>query len=187
MKAVKYVHGCLLNNSSTALFNGLDLNQHDTAHGESLANRPASITFLRLRLGKIERTLKVLPGCADILFGGAVMLATRVLLVDGDEVVRVTLAGLLEQSCFAITSAANAPDSLKLIGAKESYDLLLTDLYMPESELGSGDALTVVSAMRHTNPGSVTPLLSAFPEMTAAPAAFLQQTDEILVKPVEVT
>lgn len=27
--------------------------------------------FMRLPVDKIERTLKVLPGCADILFGGA--------------------------------------------------------------------------------------------------------------------
>jgi hypothetical protein len=39
------------------------------------------------------------------------MLATRVLLVEDDEVVGVTLAGLPEQPGFAITSAANAPDS----------------------------------------------------------------------------
>src|ERR1700722_9622982 len=37
-------------------------------------NKHASITFMRLPVGKIERTLKVLPGCADILFGGTVML-----------------------------------------------------------------------------------------------------------------
>jgi CheY-like chemotaxis protein len=111
------------------------------------------------------------------------MLATRVLLVDDDEVVRMTLTGLLEQSGFAITSAANVPEALRLICGKESYDVLLSDLHMP----GAGDGLTVVSAMRHANPGAVTLLLSAFPEMTAAAAAILQQTDEILVKPVNVT
>ena len=111
------------------------------------------------------------------------MLATRVLLVDDDEVVRLSLTELLEQSGFAITCAANVPDALRLICGKESYDVLLSDLHMP----GAGDGLTVVSAMRHANPGAVTLLLSAFPEMTAAAAAILQQADEILVKPVNVT
>jgi CheY-like chemotaxis protein len=131
----------------------------------------------------MKGTLKVLSDCADTWFGGKTMLATRVLLVDDDEVVRMTLTGLLEQSGFAITSAANVPDALRLICGKESYDVLLSDLHMP----GAGDGLTVVSAMRHANPGAVTLLLSAFPEMTAAAAAILQQTDEILVKPVNVT
>jgi CheY-like chemotaxis protein len=111
------------------------------------------------------------------------MAATRVLLVDDDEIVRMTLTGVLEQSGFAMTTASNVPEALRLITGTESYDVLLSDLHMP----GAGDGLTVISAMRHANPGAVTMLLTAFPEMTAAAAAILQQTDEILVKPVNVT
>jgi YesN/AraC family two-component response regulator len=59
----------------------------------------------------------------------------------------------------------------------------LTDLHMP----GAGDGLTVVSAMRHANPMAVTLIVSAFPEMDAAAQAILQQADEILVKPMDVT
>jgi CheY-like chemotaxis protein len=108
------------------------------------------------------------------------MLATRVLLVDDDEVVRMALIGVLEQAGFAISSAANVPEALKLISGEESYDVLVSDLHMP----GVGDGLTVVSAMRHANPRAVTLLLTSFPEMTAAAAAILQQTDEVLGKPV---
>src|ERR1700761_450600 len=106
----------------------------------------------------------------------------RVLLVDDDEIVRMALTGALEQSGFVVTTAAGVPEALKLISGPESYDVLLSDLHMP----GAGDGLTVVSAMRHANPKAVTLLLSAFPEMTAAVAAILQQADEILVKPIEV-
>jgi CheY-like chemotaxis protein len=111
------------------------------------------------------------------------MSANRVLLVDDDEVVRMALTGMLEQSGFTITTAANVPEALRLITGDESYDVLLTDLHMP----GAGDGLTVISAMRHANPRAVTLLLSAFPEMTAAAAGILQQTDEILLKPVDAT
>ena len=109
------------------------------------------------------------------------MADTRVLLVDDDEVVRVSLSYVLEQSGFTVTSAANVPEALKYISS-ESYDVLLSDLHMP----GAGDGLTVVSAMRHANPMAVTLLLSAFPEMDAAAQAILHQADEILVKPMEV-
>jgi CheY-like chemotaxis protein len=111
------------------------------------------------------------------------MTETRILLVDDDVVVRMALTGLLEQSGFAVTTAANVPEALKLITGSETYDVLLSDLHMP----GAGDGLTVVSAMRHANPQAVTFLLSAFPEMAAAVAAILQQADEILVKPIEIT
>ena len=109
------------------------------------------------------------------------MADTRVLLVDDDEVVRMSLSFVLEQSGFTVTSAANVPEALKYISS-ESYDVLLSDLHMP----GAGDGLTVVSAMRHANPMAVTLLLSAFPEMNAAAQAILHQADEILVKPMDV-
>jgi CheY-like chemotaxis protein len=110
------------------------------------------------------------------------MRLTKVLLVDDDEVVRLTLGALMQEQGYDITSAANVSDALKLISS-DSYDVLLTDLHMP----GAGDGLTVVSAMRHSNPKAVTMLLSAFPEMDAAAHAILMQTDQILVKPMEVT
>src|ERR1700726_3813575 len=110
------------------------------------------------------------------------MAIAKVLLVDDDENVRLGLGELLESKGFAITTAASVPEALKLI-ISETYDVLLSDLHMP----GAGDGLTVVSAMRHANPKAVTLLLSAFPEMTAAAAAILQQADEILVKPIDLS
>ncbi len=72
-------------------------------------------------------------------------------------------------------------EALKLIGS-ESFDVLVSDLHMPHG----GDGLTVVSAMRHSHPKAVTLIFSAHPEMKAAAAAILAQTDDILVKPAEV-
>jgi CheY-like chemotaxis protein len=110
------------------------------------------------------------------------MSTNKVLLVDDDEVVRTALGGVLEQSGFSVTCAANVVDALRHI-TSEPYDALLSDLHMP----GAGDGLTVISAMRHVNPSAVTLLLSAFPHLEAAAQAILFQADEILVKPMEVT
>jgi CheY-like chemotaxis protein len=109
------------------------------------------------------------------------MLSATILLVDDDEVLRHTLAVILRQHGYEVTTAASVPEALKLITAG-SYDVLLSDLHMP----GKGDGLTVVSAMRHANPKAVTILLSAFPEMDAAAQAILLQTDQILVKPMNI-
>src|ERR1700760_4168443 len=106
----------------------------------------------------------------------------RVLLVDDDEIVRMALTGALEQSGFVVTCAAGVPEALKLISGSEPFDVLLSDLHMP----GPGDGLTVVSAMRHANPKAATMLLSAFPQMNAATQPLLFQTDEILVKPMDI-
>src|SRR3984885_15885872 len=104
-----------------------------------------------------------------------------ILLVDEDEALRQTLAAVLEENGYEVTPAGRGSEALKLITAG-SYDVLLSDLHMP----GRGDGLTVVSAMRHANPKSVTILLSAFPEMDAAAQAILLQADQILVKPMNI-
>src|SRR6202789_3947380 len=109
------------------------------------------------------------------------MASATILLVDDDEVLRSTLAVILRQHGYEVTTAASVSEALKLITAR-SYDVLLSDLHMP----GRGDGLTVVSAMRHSNPQAITILLSAFPEMDAAAQAILLQTDQILVKSMNV-
>jgi DNA-binding response OmpR family regulator len=110
------------------------------------------------------------------------MAATTILLVDDDEIIRSALSDLLNHKGFKITAAASVVEALKLINS-ERYDVLLTDLHMP----GAGDGLTVVSAMRHVSPTTVTLLLTSFPEMDAAANAIRSQTDDILFKPMEIS
>lgn len=110
------------------------------------------------------------------------MKPTRILLVDDDDLILMTLKDVMEYEGFEVTVAVNVPDALKLISSN-IYDVLLSDLHMPDA----GDGLTVVSAMRHANPKAVTMLLTSFPEMDAASHAILLQTDQILVKPMNVT
>ncbi|NYF52050.1 response regulator [Tunturiibacter gelidoferens] len=110
------------------------------------------------------------------------MAPAKLLLVDDDETIRLTLGIILRKHGFKVTVAATVTEALKHISS-EAFDVLLSDLHMP----GAGDGLTVVSAMRHANPKAVTILLSSFPHMDAAAQAILLQTDEILVKPMDVT
>jgi DNA-binding response OmpR family regulator len=105
----------------------------------------------------------------------------KVLIVDDDELIRESLTQILESEDFGVATAASVKDALKLI-ASQVFDVLLSDLHMP----GAGDGLTVVSAMRHSNPAAVTIIFSGFPEMKEAAAAILLQADEILVKPFAV-
>jgi ActR/RegA family two-component response regulator len=109
------------------------------------------------------------------------MVPEKLLLVDDDETIRYTLGVILRKHGFHVTVASTVTEALKYISS-EVFDVLLSDLHMP----GAGDGLTVVSAMRHANPKAVTILLSSFPHMDAAAQAILLQTDEILVKPMDV-
>jgi CheY-like chemotaxis protein len=64
----------------------------------------------------------------------------KILLVDDDELVRLTLCKILERYGFDTGTAASVPEALKLISS-ETYDVLLSDLHMP----GAGDCLTDVA------------------------------------------
>jgi CheY-like chemotaxis protein len=110
------------------------------------------------------------------------MAIARILVVDDDEMVRVTLSDILQLNDFDVTTASTVSEALSEITAHQ-FDALLSDLHMP----GAGDGLTVVSAMRHANPKAITMLLSSYPAMGAAASAIVLQADEILVKPADVT
>jgi len=103
----------------------------------------------------------------------------RILLVDDSEEMLEILSLVLEHKGFEVASAASVNDGLKLIAA-ERFDVLLSDLHMPDP----GDGLTVVSAMRHSNPQAVTFILSGYPQMENAAKAILMQADEVLAKPI---
>src|SRR5579863_4827761 len=105
----------------------------------------------------------------------------RVLLVDDDEAVRTMMNATLERKGFDVVNAASVSEALRCI-ATESFDVLITDLHMPNP----GDGFTVVTAMRHSQPNALTLLVSGYPDIQNAMAAILLQADEILVKPFAV-
>jgi DNA-binding response OmpR family regulator len=105
----------------------------------------------------------------------------RVLLVDDDGAVREMMDQALTRKGFGVVTASSVPEALRLI-ADETFDVLITDLHMPEA----GDGFTVVSAMRHSQPHALTMLVSGYPDVESAMAAILLEADEVLVKPFEV-
>jgi DNA-binding response OmpR family regulator len=105
----------------------------------------------------------------------------RILIVDDNEPLRVSLAAALELNKFTVTIAAAVSGALHLIDT-QPFDVLLCDLHMP----GAGDGFTVVSAMRHKNPEAVTLVFTGYPALKEAMTAILLQADEVLVKPMAI-
>jgi CheY-like chemotaxis protein len=106
----------------------------------------------------------------------------RVLLVDDKAAIRMSLGAVLTYNGFEVETAASVQEALKLIGSL-SFDVLVSDLHMPHA----GDGLTLVTATRHSNPKAVTIIFSGYPEMREAARAIVQQTDAVLLKPMEPT
>jgi DNA-binding response OmpR family regulator len=107
--------------------------------------------------------------------------AARVLLVDDDGAVRAMMRQGLERKGFDVVAVAGVTEALASI-TTESFDVLITDLHMPNP----GDGFTVVSAMRHSQPNALTLLVSGYPDVQGAMAAILLEADEIVVKPFEI-
>jgi ActR/RegA family two-component response regulator len=105
----------------------------------------------------------------------------RVLLVDDDASVLDMMSQSLKSKGFEVVAVGGVTDALKCI-ATESFEVLITDLHMPNA----GDGFTVISAMRHSQPAALTLLLSGFPDVKSAMEAIILEADEIVAKPVEI-
>lgn len=105
----------------------------------------------------------------------------RLLFVDDEEIIRVTLAAILRKHGFEVSTAASVPEALQKI-TSEKFDVLLSDLNIGNP----GDGLVVVSAMRRTQPEAVTMILTGYPAFETALEAIRQQVDDYIVKPANI-
>lgn len=105
----------------------------------------------------------------------------RLLFVEDEESIRLTLSAILEQNGFDVTAVATVAEALRVIST-EHFDLLISDLNLGEQ----GDGFTVVSAMRRVQPHCPTLILTGYPAFEAALAAIRSQVDEFLVKPADI-
>jgi DNA-binding response OmpR family regulator len=107
-------------------------------------------------------------------------ISPRILLVDDDDGIRDMMTATLERKGFEVAAAANVTEALRLI-TTEKFDALITDLHMPNVS----DGFTVITAMRHSQPDTLTLLVSGYPDVQRAMSAIVLEADEIIVKPFE--
>jgi ActR/RegA family two-component response regulator len=105
----------------------------------------------------------------------------RLLFVDDEPIIRLSLAAVLGKHGFEVSTAATVTEALQKI-TSETFDILLSDLNIGNP----GDGLTVVSAMRRTQPDAVTMILTGYPAFETALEAIRQQVDDYIVKPAHI-
>jgi len=108
------------------------------------------------------------------------MAATRLLFVDDEPAMRLTLPAILKMHDFEVHSAASVAEALQFINTN-TFDVLVADLNIGEP----GDGFTVVSAMRRTQPDCVNIILTGYPAFESALEAIRSQVDDYLVKPCD--
>jgi DNA-binding response OmpR family regulator len=109
------------------------------------------------------------------------MAPSKLLFVDDEPTIRLTLPTILEREGFVVTVGATVSEALHYI-TTEPFDVLLTDLNIGEP----GDGFTVVSAMRRTQPNAATLILTGYPDFETAVRALREQVDDYVVKPAEI-
>jgi CheY-like chemotaxis protein len=82
------------------------------------------------------------------------------LLVDDEELVRMSTADMLSDLGFRVIEASSAEEAMRLVNAGEHFDLLVTDHLMPGM---NGTDLAV--AVRATKPGLPVLLVSGYAEI----------------------
>ncbi len=105
----------------------------------------------------------------------------KVLFVDDEANIRLTLPRILSLHEFEVTTTSTVAEALAAIHSQQ-FDILLTDLNIGEP----GDGFTVVSAMRRTQPGAVTMILTGYPAFETALEAIRKQVDYYRVKPANI-
>ena len=104
----------------------------------------------------------------------------RILFVDDEASIRLTLPRVLAQFGFDITSVGSVEDALTEIQS-ERFDILLSDLNLPQPNAG----FTVIEAMRKMQPRCINFILTGYP----ADESFQRANGNVahyFIKPVEI-
>jgi signal transduction histidine kinase len=104
----------------------------------------------------------------------------RLLVVDDEENLRITVAAILEKEGYTVDTASSGDEAIDLL-ANADYDLVLTDLHMEH-----GEGLTVLNEIRRNAPLTISVVLTGFASVESAIAALQEGAYDYLVKPCDI-
>lgn len=122
-------------------------------------------------MDKIERAFSVEDGLP------ATPARARLLVVDDEESVALTVGEVLRQEGFHVTTAQSGNEAVARLNESE-FDLVLTDLHME-----GGDGITVLEEVRRRDPLLITIVLTGFASVESAISALRHGAYDYLIKP----
>ena len=109
-----------------------------------------------------------------------VLSRAKILVIDDEKNVLVTVVAILEQEGYDVDSAPDGQTAIEMIRSRQ-YDLVMTDLKMP-----GVDGLGVLEEVRRTSPSTVTLMMTGYGSVDTALEALQRGAYEYLLKPTEV-
>jgi putative nucleotidyltransferase with HDIG domain len=104
----------------------------------------------------------------------------RVLVVDDEADVLASLRGILEQAGYEVVATTSLAEALAAL-RDQTFELVVSDLYLAAGELGS----RLADAAQGTQPRTPVVLLTGRPTFDGAAEALRSRVSEIVVKPVD--
>ena len=101
----------------------------------------------------------------------------RLLVVDDEESVALTVSEVLKLEGFEVDTARSGEEATACLEAKP-YDLVLTDLHME-----NGDGISVLEEVRRCSPLTISIVLTGFASVESAIASLRKGAYDYLVKP----
>ena len=102
----------------------------------------------------------------------------RILLVEDESLIRVTLAEMLEEAGYDVVEASSGDEACTLIHGVNGFDVLLTDIQMP----GQADGIDVAQRFQAQHPHAPVVFMTGRPDMLAR-IGRLTESEALLRKP----
>ncbi|HET8567851.1 MAG TPA: ATP-binding protein [Candidatus Limnocylindria bacterium] len=108
-------------------------------------------------------------------------MAERILIVDDEESVAVTMQAILEMDGYEVRSTTTAADAFATIQSSEPFDLVLSDL-----RLDDADGIQIIGEVRKRSPETIAIILTGYASLDSAVKAMREGAYDYLVKPCDV-
>ena len=105
-------------------------------------------------------------------------MAYRILLVEDETLIRMTLAEMLEEAGYVVVEAATGDEACTLMHGLNGFDVLLTDIQMP----GKADGIEVAQHFHEHHPNAPVVFMTGRPDMLSRMGR-LTQSEALLRKP----
>lgn len=101
----------------------------------------------------------------------------KILVIDDEEIVRISCKKCLNPEGYEVSAAQNGLEGLRLI-EETRYDLILTDLKMPDM-----DGMEFLSKIKERQPGTKVIMITGYSTVENAVAALKQGAYNYIEKP----
>ncbi len=104
--------------------------------------------------------------------------ATHVLVVDDEAAIRYSVSKTLQRVGYQVTEAASGEEALDIM-MRQSFDLVLTDIRMPQGL----DGVELVRRIKDIDAETIVVLMTAYPSLSTAVEALRLGAHDYLIKP----